>query len=494
MMMTSPESYGGVPLPGPYRTDLNAICHSARHLLALVDDVLDLGRIEAGKLALAREEVDLGSLVDEATEIVRNYIAAKGLELRLQLSEDLPPLWVDRLRIRQVLLNLLVNAARFSDRGWISIEASRQGEEVMVRVSDTGRGIREQDMPRIFEEFRSIDQPASTWHSGTGLGLPISKKFVELHRGRMGVESTYLQGTTFWFTLPCGQWATPPAPVAERGQPELFARPGTNSPVIVVVHDHPHIAVLLQRHLDGYWVTGARSLQEGLALARDSHAVALVVDAAQTLADPPADIALVRCPLPSGRQAAIAIGAEELLVKPVSRQELLAAVDRIPRPVNRVLIADDDPDVVRMFRRMLETRIPEGSCTEAYNGEEALRLMRETEPDLVLLDLVMPEVDGQTVLERMATEPNLAGIPVVIVSAKVQDFANVQLPGVIQVSRPTGFRLGEVVRGLQAILEVLSPGWPRAAPRPQESPEAPVETPVSTGKPLPRATMPAEPL
>jgi signal transduction histidine kinase/CheY-like chemotaxis protein len=483
MMMTAPESYG-VQLPGPYRSDLNALYHSARHLLALVDDVLDLARIEAGKIALARDEVDMATLVAEATDMVRDYIAAKGLELQVDVSPDLPKLWIDRLRIRQVLLNLLVNAARFTERGWIRVEISRQSEEVLVRVTDTGQGIPAQDMPKIFEEFRTTDQPASTWHSGTGLGLPISKKFVELHHGRMGVESIYLQGTSFWFTLPCapGLMARQELSRVDRSQPTI--RLGASERIIVVAHEDARVAHLLQRYLDGYRVVGAADAEEGVALAEELEAIALVTDAVTTsLSVPPADVLTVRCPLPSGRRAAMALGADDFLVKPVSRQELWAAIERLGRPVRRVLIADDDPEIVRLFRRMLCTHIPPQDCLEAYNGEETLCLARSEKPDLVLLDLMMPEMDGIGVLERMAADPALADIPVIIVSAKGQDQAGLSLSGTIEVFRAGGFQLGEVVRALEALFSALAPGW-----RPSDSTEpasaaASVEPPALPGMP-----------
>lgn len=154
MMMTSPESYGATVLPGAYRRDLNSIYNSAQHLLALVDDVIDLARIDAGKIALAREEVDLAVLVREATNMVHDYILAKGLEMEVHIASDMPRLWLDRLRIRQVFLNLLVNAARFTKKGSISVEVSMVGDEVLVSVKDTGQGISAQELPRIFDEFR----------------------------------------------------------------------------------------------------------------------------------------------------------------------------------------------------------------------------------------------------------------------------------------------------------------------------------------------------
>jgi signal transduction histidine kinase/CheY-like chemotaxis protein len=478
MMVTAPESYDGLQLPGPYRSDLNTLYQSARHLLALVDDVLDLARIEVGRIALARDEVDVAALVFESVEMVRDYVAAKGLELQVNVAPDLPPLWIDRLRIRQVLLNLLVNAARFTEQGWIRLEASREGEEVLVRVTDTGRGIPKQDLPKIFDEFRSTEQPVSTWHSGTGLGLPISRKFVELHGGRMDVESVYTQGSSFWFSLPCAAAPVDPSRWVGPGRQPLPPL-GASERIVVVAHEDAQVATLLQRYLDGYRVISVADPGKAAALIDEVKPVALVSDGRQP---PPAaapDLLTVRCPLPSGRRAALALGADDFLVKPVSRQDLWAAIDRLGRPVRRILIADDDPEVVRLYRRMLRTRIPGRDCLEAFNGEETLLRAREEAPDLVLLDLMMPVVDGIGVLERMSADPALAGIPVIIVSARDQDQASLPIPGAIQVSRGEGFQLGEVVRTLKALFSALAPGWHPSGSMEPAPAEAPVEPPAS---------------
>jgi len=233
-------------------------------------------------------------------------------------------------------------------------------------------------------------------------------------------------------------------------------------------------------------------VEEGVALAEDIKAIALMTSADKMPPVPPGKVLIVHCPLPSGRRTAMALGADDFLVKPVSRQELWAAIDRLGRPVRRVLIADDDPEVVRLFRRMLCTRIPVQDCLEAYNGEEALRLVRAERPDLVLLDLIMPGVDGRSVLQHMAADPGLADIPVIIVSAKGQDHASLRLPGPIQISRPEGFQLGEVVRALGAIFNALAPGW-----HPPDSTEpglagVPAASPVSPDMPLPPASAPVE--
>ncbi len=486
MMLTAPESYDGVQVPGPYRSDLNVIHHNAQHLLALVDDVLDLARIEAGRLGLVKEEADIAALVAVATGMVRDYIAAKGLELHLRLAPNLPRIWIDRLRIRQVLLNLLVNAARFTERGSITLEVRQEEDEILVSVSDTGRGIPEQDLPKIFQEFRSTDQPVSTWHSGTGLGLPISKRFVELHHGRMGVESVYLQGTTFWFALPCAASNS-----RDEGSGTLLRRrlPGTGATerIVVLVHDDPRIGPLLQHYLEGYRVVSHPDVQEGAALARDLTALALVLDESVEAGPLPAGIPIIRAHLPSSRRVAAAMGADDLLVKPVTRDELLGAIDRLGRPVQRVLIADDDPDVVRLFHRMLRTRIARQDRLEAYNGEEALRVIVRERPDLVILDLVMPEKDGLGVLEHMAGDPECAQTAVIMVTARGQDYSSLQVRGPIAITRDDPFQFVEFTRVLEGVLGSLSPTWPlpaRIAPEPAADPAS---EPASAGNPPPPA-------
>jgi len=474
VIITSPESYGA-PLPGPYRSDLNAIYRSAQHLLALVDDVLDLARIEAGKITLVREDVDLTGLVAEVADTMRDYITAKGLELRIQLAPGLPPLRIDRLRIRQVLLNLLVNAARFTERGSVAIEAAREGDHVLLRVADTGRGISAQDLPMIFEEFRSTEQPVSAWHSGTGLGLPISKKFVTLHQGEMGVESKLGQGTSFWIRLPAL-----PAPAGERaagepGRSQPLVPLGSTEPIVVVVHEDSHVAGLLQRHLDGFRVLGAQAADQGVALAREVQAIVLILDEAGEAQGAPPGLPVVRCPLPSSRHAAVAMGASALLTKPVARQELLAAIERLQRPVRRVLIVDDEPKMAQLLQRMLHSYLPMEACQAAHDGAEALRLLHAEPPDLVLLDLHMEEIDGQAVLEHMAADPVLAAIPVIVISGQGQDYLSVPLSGAIELSRGSGFRLGEIIQALEALFTILAPGWGQLGSRAPARAEAPVE-------------------
>lgn len=467
MMMTSPESYGGVPLPTTYRGDMHSIYRNARHLLAVVDDVLDLGRIEAGKIILVREEMDVASVVTEAADMVRDFIVAKGLDLRIKIGPDLPGIWGDCLRIRQVLLNLLVNASRFTEQGWIEVAVSQADEGVLVRVTDTGRGISESDRSKVFEEFHSSDQLLTTWHGGSGLGLPISKKYVELHGGQIGVESTQGKGTTFWFSLPVS--CASETPRSNRALPIIRLR--SSEPIIVVAHNDPNVASALQRYLDGYQVVGADTLAAGLARAEEVKAMAVIAESSPSSNDDacaltrlpiPKDCLLVRCPLPSRQWAATALGVDDVLLKPVSRQTLLNAINRLGKDVRRILIVDDNPEVVALFQRMLNKHPSIESCLHAYNGNDALNMIRAERPDLVLLDLVMPGMDGRRVLERLAADPDLAKIPVIVVSAEVQSQFSPQAVGVsgsIQVIRSGDYQMGEIAQALEAIFKALAPEW-----------------------------------
>jgi signal transduction histidine kinase/CheY-like chemotaxis protein len=459
MMITSPESYDGVQLPGPYRSDINAVYHSAQHLLALVDDVLDLARIEVGRLPLVREGVDIALLIEETVAIVRDYIHAKGLDLRVHLNEEIPTLWLDRLRIRQVLLNLLVNAARHTSQGAITLTTMSTDDELVVQVIDTGTGISEQDLDIIFEEFRSTEQPFSEWHSGTGLGIPISKKFVELHNGRMGVESTYGRGTTFWFTLPLGAGSQAHHPPSHQTGYQPVVRLAASERILVVVHEDAQMASLLERYLDGYRIVNTDQVEAGVQLVEEVKGLALLMPSDGPTATVPHDVLTLRVPLPSWREAAVAYGVRGILGKPVTRQDLLASLARLASVPARILIVDDDPDIGRLFNRMLRPYPGVEEILIAHHGAEALRLMRTKRPDLVLLDLVMPEMDGSDLLSAMALDSELAGIPVILISAKAQDYHQARLAGSIEIDRASGFELGEVIRAVNAVLTALTPGW-----------------------------------
>ena len=462
MILTSPESYGE-PLPAAYRGDLNAIYRSAQHLLTLTEDVLDLTRVGIGRLSLAREPIDLAQVIRDACDIVGEYISAKRLRLRFEVQADLPILTVDRLRIRQVLLNLLTNAARFTQDGGITVSASLEARHVVVKVTDTGQGIAPADLARVFDEFYHVDtKDSSQQHGlgGIGLGLPLSKRLIELHGGQMGVESTLGVGTTFWFTLPV---ITEDRTVeGDRWRPlRIPGLPGTGERILVLTGDDGRLAQFLEHHLRGYRVITAPDVARATEMALEIRAVAILADASVDVADSVQEtpVPVIRLPFPHIGRMAAAYGVAAYLVKPITRAELREAVERLGRPIRSVLIVDDDPRFVRLITRYIRWIGQKDlhQVMNAHSGQEALRLLEGFRPDLILLDLAMEDLSGDEVLAAMLEDPQLAGIPVIIITAHVPGEAQLTLVGPVSLLKPEGFRLEELLGVTEALLGALQP-------------------------------------
>jgi signal transduction histidine kinase/CheY-like chemotaxis protein len=454
LMMSSPGSYRGIALPEPYRGDISAIYRNAQHLLALTDDVLDLARTEVRRLALAREEVDIHQLVREAVGLVREYVDAKGIELQLDIPDQPWILEVDRLRIRQVLLNLLANAARMTERGQIRVEVRHQATSMRISIADTGPGIAPEQLPGLFQRFNPLDQPRSV-HSGTGLGLWLSKQLVELHGGDMGVESTLGIGTTFWFTLP---HATSVSHHSDGWSLSLQVPLSYhNERVLILAHRDSRMARLLERRLTGVRIEMTDDITAALELAHQIKATAIITDAASPSQSITGPVPIVRCPLFDPGSLSHHLGVDDYLVKPVSRDDLLRAIRSLARPVRRILIVDDDTRMVRLLQRMLASEQDGYVVATAHNGEEALTQMQSEPPDLLLLDLVMPNLDGFGVLKRMATVPALANVNTIIISARDEEEIAVPMGTTISVLKGDGFQSGEVTAILNAVVSALTP-------------------------------------
>ncbi|HEX5414135.1 MAG TPA: ATP-binding protein, partial [Chloroflexota bacterium] len=387
LIVTSPESYGD-PLPAAYRGDLNAIYRGAQHLLNLTEDVLDLARVGMGRLSLVREPVDLKRVVDDACDIVGGYVGTKGLWLRVEAPDNLPCLFVDRLRVRQILLNLLTNAARFTEAGGITVSIAVEGNaRVVVTVSDTGKGIQPDDLSKVFDPYYHVDAHQTVRRErfeGVGLGLPLTRHLVELHGGSMGVESAVGVGTAFWFRLPVN--AIEGTTSADNWRPlRVVGATGTGAPLVVLAGVGEEMAQLLQRHLRGLQVITASDGTEAIRVAGEARARAILAsrELADELraADAPAPV--IGLPIPRGEPLAAALGAAAYLAKPVTRAKLRAAVSRLGIPLHTVLVVDDDPRFARLMARFLQppAPAPRVDALLAQSGHEALRLIEATRPD-----------------------------------------------------------------------------------------------------------------
>jgi signal transduction histidine kinase/DNA-binding response OmpR family regulator len=458
MMTTAPESYGGKPLPSEYRGDMLAIYRSSRHLLDLINDVLDLSQIEAGRMVIHKERVILVDVIREAADIVRGLAEAR----RLQLIVDEPPaalvIDLDRVRTRQVLLNLLTNAMRYTEQGWVRIDTEIAGDAVTIRVADSGRGIAPDKLQRAFEAFDRLDEEDLT--HGSGLGLAVSKKFVELHEGRMWIASTPGQGTCVGFTLPLPS-QTERLPLGALRLSAMTA-PDRVRPSVLVIHDDLRTVALLRRYIEGYdFVLAENAAQMQARLAEQAPDAILVEPRTgawwrDLVAATGENIPVVVAPLPGAHHASAVLGATDFLPKPVTRDDLAFVLERLHCQPRTALVIDDDPHIVRLIGRMLRSLAPEVHTLEAFDGAAGLVIAQTHTPDVIFVDLNMPGMSGQQFIEAVNADPALAGAPIVVVSVRSTEQESAPIQGEVHIQRGQGFALSELLALLETTLTGLT--------------------------------------
>lgn len=464
MMVTTPQAYGGQALPEAYRIDLDAIFRNAGHLSNLVDDVLDLSQIEADRMALHKEQVHLARVVDEAATTMARFFSAKGLTLDVDVPWDLPTVHADRTRVRQILINLLSNAARFTAQGGVTVRARRDGSDVIISVADTGSGIASEHLRTIFDEFRQVRVFGERRVVGSGLGLAVTKRFVELHGGSIWVESQVGQGTTFSFSLPfCDN-------VMASSLSSTNARWTTNSsehvttdPAIVVIDREGEAARLLGRHLDGYRVLAAKGVEAAREIAAET-----VIEAALVVSDggpPPLaaihrigeafpHVPIITCSLRAHTVMPREWSVAALLSKPVGREQVRLALRRLGRQVRGILIVDDDPEMVRLMSGMVRMVSRRYVVSGATSAREAMAHLETRRPDAIFLDLVMPELGGDEFLRWIRGTTAYRDIPIVLVSG--HDLAHETITAeFVGIAQKDGLTVRELVRCLKASLEAI---------------------------------------
>jgi signal transduction histidine kinase/CheY-like chemotaxis protein len=408
---------------------LRDIRNSGHHLLELINEILDLSKVEAGRMELDVRQVSLPETIDHGLAMVRERATNHGIALERDVAGDVGVVWADELKLRQVVLNLISNAVKFTeDGGCVAVTARVVGDEVHVTVRDNGIGVAETEQERIFEAFHRGGRSARTGSEGTGLGLTLSKRIVELHRGRIWMTSRLGAGSAFSFALPL---APSPAQVLE--EPGGDAPAPSDANAIVVIEDDRSSADLLTLYLEGagFSVTVAGDGVEGLELVRQISPRGVILDVRlprldgwDVLARLKADPATARLPVvivsmidEKGR--GFALGAAEYLVKPVQREQVVDAIERhAPARSERqtVVVIDDDPIDLDLVEAVL---VPEGyKVVRARGGEEGVAIVGREHPALVLLDLLMPGVDGFDVVHRLRADPATASVPIVVLTAK----------------------------------------------------------------------------
>ncbi len=432
----------------PFSDDLEKIQSAGKHLLALINDILDFSKIEAGKMDLHYEDVRLEGVLNDVAVTCRHLVEAKGNTLECRYDAALEFVRVDVTKLRQVLFNLLSNAAKFTERGTISMLSERVGEQFQVSITDTGIGMSAEQIKRLYQPFTQADTSTTRKYGGTGLGLTITKRFVEMHGGRIEVSSQPGQGTRFAVILPLGpehgSALAPPSskPVSStaagvaKAVRALFPTvpPAPNKPYrgsILAIDDDPVVLELLQRFLsaEGFSVDAASSGQEGIERAKSIKPSVITLDVmmpgmdgwsvlAQLKADPAtADIPVVMVTIVEERGVGLALGATDYLTKPIDRSRLLRVLRKLlPGDTGKILVVDDDETVRSFYRRALERASYE--IVEAVDGVDALdQIERQEAISLIVLDLMMPRMNGFQLLERLRQLPATAKIPVVVVTA-----------------------------------------------------------------------------
>ena len=414
---------------------LQDVLESGRHLLSLINDILDLSKVEAGHMELEVGRFALPEILENGLTMIRERAGRHGIALSLEVDPAIDVIEADERKVKQVVFNLLSNAVKFTpDGGQVGIRVGRNDAGVWITVWDTGIGITPENQERIFEEFQQVEGVYTEKREGTGLGLALAKKFVELHGGQLWVESEAGQGSRFTFTLPVG---TVPQPETTRA-PAAGAATGIedNGPVVLVVEDDAAAAELLRLYLAGagYRVEVARDGEEGFAKAWQLQPNLITLDLQLPKVDgwdvlirlkgEPAtrDIPVVIVSIVEEHGKGFALGAADYLVKPVSREEMLQALQRLglTRPRRRerltILTIDDDPLAVELVETILTA---EGfHVLKAYGGVEGLAVARQELPALLILDLLMPDLDGFAVLEQLRADPATAAIPIIILTSQ----------------------------------------------------------------------------
>ena len=415
-------------------SDLERINSAGKHLLGLINDILDLSKIEASKIELYLETFSVSAMITDVVSTVEPLIKKNNNTIRLVLDDDVGEMTADLTRVRQCLFNLFSNAAKFTEHGEISLTVTRSREDaadwITLRVSDGGIGMTPEQLTRLFQPFTQADSSTTRKYGGTGLGLTITRHFCRMMGGDISVESEPDRGSTFIIRLPAIVATDEPenAPVAN---PTTIVPEMSNHRVVLVIDDDVNVRDLLQRFLvkEGYQVACAGSGEDGLRLARELHPDAITLDVAMPRMDGWAvltalkahaetmDIPVVMLTMVDEKNLGYTLGAMDYLMKPLDRDRLLTVLRKCVRDTTLPVLVVEDDEATRVYlRRILEDDgVP---VMEAENGRAALARLQEQTPQVILLDLMMPEMDGFQFVHELRAHEAWQAIPVIVLTAK----------------------------------------------------------------------------
>ena len=416
--------------------DLQKINGAGKHLMSLISNILDLSKIEAGKMDLYLENFEIIPMIKEVIATVKPLIEKNANTLQLHYADGLGQMRSDVTKLRQMLFNLLSNASKFTERGTITLRVDRESvngsQWVNFSVSDTGIGMTPEQTSKLFQAFTQADTSTTRKYGGTGLGLAISQKFCHLMGGEITIESVVGQGSTFKVRVPAIVADIKADVLPAEKTVSTTALVSEGAPTVLVIDDDPTVHDLVQRFLtkEGLNMIAAKSGEEGVRLAKELHPAVITLDVlmpgmdgwavlTELKADPAlSEIPVIMLTIMDEKQMGYALGAADYLTKPIDWDRLVAILQRYDcaRPPCPLLVVEDDPVMRDMLRRRLEKE--DWTVIEAENGRVALERMTERQPELILLDLMMPEMDGFQFLDEIRRREDWCSIPVIVVTAK----------------------------------------------------------------------------
>ena len=452
------------PITEMQQQDLTAINSAGQHLLNLINDILDISKIEAGKMDLVFEEnVNLVDMLNSAMSYAIGLTKDKPIKLLKQYAPNLPPVRADATKLRQVIINLLSNASKFTDEGSITLSAAVQTTpegrpEVKISVKDTGAGIAPEDQKRLFQPFTQVDGSLTRKVGGTGLGLSISKRLIEMHGGRVELVSAVNQGSIFSVILPLPY--TEPA-AGEDGKK-----------IILSIDDDRQVISLYERYLanQGYHVVALSEPVRAVAMAKKLAPYAITLDImmpdfngwqvleALKADQDTRDIPVIVCSIVNAQDKGYSLGAADYLTKPILQDDLVRALKRLNRDgsIRDVLVIDDDPDDLRLVQKILQDK-NQFEVRLANGGPAGLAAIQAQKPHAIILDLMMPELDGFTLLETLRANAGLRDIPVIVFTAG--DLTAEQQSHLAEISqeliRKNAFKEEDLLKSLEHALERL---------------------------------------
>ena len=414
--------------------DVQKIHSSGKHLLVLINNILDLSKVEAGKMELHPETFHIPSMIEDVVSTVQPLVAKNANSLEVHCDDDLDTVHTDLTKLRQVLFNLLSNACKFTEKGTIFLDVTRVLEDgsrwFTFSVRDTGIGMSAGQLAKLFQAFSQVHDPTGSSYGGTGLGLVISKRFCQMMGGDISVVSKSGEGSTFTIRLPADPQIQEEAPVEPSEQRAVPLPEEANT--VLVIDDDPVVQDLMRRLLskEGFRVETASAGDEGLKRAGELHPDVITLDVmmpsmdgwavlSALKADPElADIPVIMLTIMDSKHMGYTLGASDYLTKPIDRDRLVTILNKYRHDLAsfRVLLVEDDAETREILRHTLE----KSGCTvtEAGNGRVALEQITADKPALILLDLMMPEMDGFQFVAEMRKHEKWRSIPVVVITAK----------------------------------------------------------------------------